>query len=50
MGREDLRKVAAALDSLADALAEDAGLVASQSSGLQALDIASQFLRRFADI
>ena len=50
MGREDLLKVAAALDRLADALAEDAGLVASQSSGLQALDIASQFLRRFADI
>ncbi|MXP41227.1 hypothetical protein GRI75_06165 [Altererythrobacter soli] len=47
-GPGDALKVADALDALADALSEDAGVVASHASRLQALDIASQLLRRFA--
>lgn len=48
VGTEDLLKVAAALDALADDLAEDAAVVARYSAKLQSLDIASQLLRRFA--
>ena len=40
--------VADALDALADDLAEDAGVVAAHGSKLQALDIASQVLRKLA--
>jgi hypothetical protein len=45
---EDLLNVAEALDTLADALAEDARVVADHSAKLQSLDMASQLLRRFA--
>ncbi len=46
--KSDLLDAATALDALADALAEDAGVIASHSTRLQALDIASQMLRRCA--
>lgn len=45
---EDLLNVAEALDSLADALAGDASVVAAHFAKLQSLDMASQLLRRFA--
>jgi hypothetical protein len=48
VGKLDLLSVAAALDILADSLAEDAGIIAAYSSKLQVLDAASQMLRRFA--
>jgi hypothetical protein len=48
ISREDLLNVAEALDTLADALADDARVVADHSAKLQSLDMASQFLRRFA--
>jgi hypothetical protein len=48
VGPEDLLNVAEALDALADALAEDARVVADHSAKLQSLDMASQLLRRFA--
>lgn len=44
----DVLNVADALDALADALAEDAGVIAAHSAKLQSLDMASQLLRRFA--
>jgi hypothetical protein len=44
--RQDLLDVAEALDALADVLAEDPRVIASHSTKLQALDIASQLLRR----
>lgn len=47
-GHLNLLNVAEALDSLADALAEDSRVVAAHGSKLQALDIASQVLRKFA--
>jgi len=46
--RQDLMEAAEALDALADVLAEDAAMIAGHSAKLQALDMASQFLRRFA--
>jgi hypothetical protein len=46
--RSDLLDVAAALDVLADALAEDGMVVARHASRLQVLDIASQVLRKLA--
>jgi hypothetical protein len=46
--KTDLLDAARALDALADALAEDAQVIASHSTRLQALDIASQLLRRCA--
>ena len=48
IGKSDLLDAALALETLADALAEDAGVVASHSTRLQALDIATQLLRRCA--
>ena len=47
-GSLNVLEVAEALDALADDLAEDAGVVAAHASKLQALDMASQLLRRFA--
>lgn len=44
----DLLEAAKALDLLADALAEDARVIVSHSTKLQALDIAAQLLRRCA--
>ena len=44
----ELLKTAAALDDLADALAEDPAVVASHGSKLQTFDIAAQLLRRYA--
>lgn len=44
--RQDLLEVAEALDALADVLAEDPRVIATCASKLQALDIASQLLRR----
>ncbi len=49
IGRFDLLNLAQALDVLADSLAEDARIVAAHSAKLQALDAASQMLRRLAD-
>src|SRR5688500_15485838 len=48
IGKSDLLDTATALETLADALAEDAGVIASHSTRLQALDIAAQMLRRCA--
>jgi len=48
IGKSDLLDAATALDTLADALAEDAGVVASHSTRLQALEVAAQMLRRCA--
>lgn len=48
IGKSDLVDAAMAIETLADALAEDAGVVASHSTQLQALDIAAQLLRRCA--
>ena len=44
----ELLRTAAALDDLADALAEDPAVVASHGSKLQTFDIAAQLLRRYA--
>ena len=44
----ELLRTAAALDALADALAEDPAVVASHGSKLQTFDIAAQLLRRYA--
>lgn len=44
----DALNAAGALEALADALSDDAGVVARHAPKLQALDIASQLLRRFA--
>lgn len=44
----DLRKLARALDSLADDLAEDASITARLGSKLQTLDVVSQVLRRLS--
>jgi hypothetical protein len=49
IGKTDLLEAASALDTLADALAEDARVIASHSTRLQALDIAAQLLRRCAN-
>jgi hypothetical protein len=49
IGKTDLLEAASALDTLADALAEDAQVIASHSTRLQALDIAAQLLRRCAN-
>lgn len=48
IGKSDLLDAATALETLADALAQDAGVVASHSTRLQTLDIAAQLLRRCA--
>jgi hypothetical protein len=48
IGQADLLDAASALDALADVLAEDARVIASHSTKLQALDIAAQLLRRCA--
>src|SRR5690606_3580418 len=48
IGKADLLDAARALDALADALAEDAQVIANHSTRLQALDIAAQLLRRCA--
>jgi len=45
---DELLRTAAALDDLADALAEDPAVVASHGSKLQTFDIAAQLLRRYA--
>lgn len=45
---EDALKAAEALDALANALSDDAAVVANHASKLQSLDIASQLLRRLA--
>ncbi len=45
----DLRRAAAALDDLADTLADDAAALARYGGKLQSLDIAAQLLRRMAD-
>ncbi|MBO9518242.1 MAG: PilZ domain-containing protein [Porphyrobacter sp.] len=44
----DLLNAAAAIEALADALAEDDGVVAKYATRLQVLDIASQLLRKVA--
>ena len=44
----ELLRTAAALDDLADALAEDPAVVAIHGSKLQTFDIAAQLLRRYA--
>jgi hypothetical protein len=49
IGKSDLLTVADALDALANILAEDGRIVAAHSSKLQALDAASQMLRKCAD-
>jgi hypothetical protein len=49
IGKSDLLRVADALDVLANILAEDVRIVALHASKLQALDAASQMLRRCAD-
>lgn len=46
--QDDALKAAEALEGLADALSDDAAVVANHASKLQALDIAAQLLRRFA--
>lgn len=48
VGKADLLEAASALDALADALAEDARVIAGHSTKLQALDVAAQLLRRCA--
>jgi len=48
IGKSDLLDAAMAIDALADALAGDARVIASHSTRLQALDVASQMLRRCA--
>ena len=48
IAKSDLLEAAKALDALADALAEDMQVIARHSTKLQALDIASQLLRRCA--
>jgi hypothetical protein len=48
IGKSDLVDAALALEELADALADDAGVIASHSTRLQVLDIAAQLLRRCA--
>jgi hypothetical protein len=48
IGKSDLLDAAMALEALADALAEDAGVIANHSTRLQVLDIAAQMLRRCA--
>lgn len=45
----DLRRAAAALDELADALSEDMAVLTRYAGKLQSLDIAAQLLRRMAD-
>jgi hypothetical protein len=49
LDKSELLDAATALDALADALAEDAGVVAGHLARLQALDVASQMLRRCAN-
>ncbi len=44
-----LRRLARALDALADEIADDGAAVAKFATKLQALDIASQVLRKLAD-
>ena len=44
----DLTRLRHAIESLADALSEDPGVVARHASKLQALDLASQLLRKLA--
>jgi hypothetical protein len=46
---EQLRQAAAALEALADGLAEDAEAVARHGSNLQILDIAAQLMRKLAE-
>jgi len=46
---DQLRRVARALDLLADALADDEGIVVRHAEKLQVLDIASQILRKLAN-
>lgn len=45
---DDMARVAALLDVLADALAEDSGVVMRHTDKLQSLDIAAQLLRKLA--
>jgi hypothetical protein len=49
IAKADLLEAARALDTLANALAEDPRVIASHATRLQALDIAAQLLRRCAN-
>jgi hypothetical protein len=46
----DFRRLARAIDALADELADDPAVVARYGTKLQALDMAGQALRKVADL
>lgn len=46
---DDMDRVAASLDELADALADDPNVIMRHTDKLQSLDIAAQLLRKLAD-
>ena len=50
MSREDVTAIAAAVEALADDLAEDPAVVARFMTKLQSLDVAAQTLRKLSDL
>jgi len=50
LSREDVTAIAAAVEALADDLAEDPAVVARFMTKLQSLDVAAQTLRKLSDL